>query len=86
MSRADLAELFQPSLDGIVAAISDQAKMSTTPVNVSNCTQLNFPPSHPSYQAVFLVGGFAVSPWLYTNLCDALKDDAIVVHRPDGYT
>jgi hypothetical protein len=37
-------------------------------------------------KSVWLVGGFASSPWLFTQLQERLAPDGIVVSRPDGQT
>lgn len=37
-------------------------------------------------KSVWLVGGFASSPWLFTQLQERLEPDGIVVSRPDGQT
>ena len=37
-------------------------------------------------KSVWLVGGFAASPWLFTQLQERLEPDGIVVSRPDGQT
>lgn len=37
-------------------------------------------------KSVWLVGGFASSPWLFSQLQERLGPDGIVVSRPDGQT
>ena len=37
-------------------------------------------------KSVWLVGGFASSPWLFSQLQERLTPDGIVVSRPDGQT
>lgn len=37
-------------------------------------------------KSVWLVGGFATSPWLFTQLQEQLEPHGIVVSRPDGQT
>jgi len=37
-------------------------------------------------KSVWLVGGFASSPWLFAQLQERLTPDGIVVSRPDGQT
>ena len=37
-------------------------------------------------KSVWLVGGFALSPWLFAQLQERLAPDGIVVSRPDGQT
>jgi hypothetical protein len=37
-------------------------------------------------KSVWLVGGFASSPWLFSQLQERLAPDGIVVSRPDGQT
>ena len=37
-------------------------------------------------KSVWLVGGFASSPWLFNQLQERLSPDGIVVSRPDGQT
>ena len=37
-------------------------------------------------KSVWLVGGFAASPWLFTQLQDRLSHHHVVVSRPDTQT
>ena len=37
-------------------------------------------------QSVWLVGGFAASPWLFTQLQERLKPLGVTVSRPDSQT
>jgi hypothetical protein len=39
-----------------------------------------------SCQSVWLVGGFAASPWLFTQLQERLTPMKITVSRPDNQT
>ncbi|KAI0704720.1 hypothetical protein C8Q76DRAFT_181174 [Earliella scabrosa] len=39
-----------------------------------------------SLSTVFLVGGFAASPWLYSSLKDKLNDLGLTLYRPDSHT
>ena len=40
----------------------------------------------PVYQAVYLVGGFAASPYLVSQIRERLSGGNIAVHVPDGQT
>ncbi|EKM53451.1 uncharacterized protein PHACADRAFT_148058 [Phanerochaete carnosa HHB-10118-sp] len=42
--------------------------------------------SSKAISTVFLVGGFASSPWLYVSLQRALKDSSIAVCRPENHS
>ncbi len=37
-------------------------------------------------KTVFLVGGFAASPWLYSSLKNELQSSGIALYRPDSHT
>ncbi|KAI1793701.1 hypothetical protein LXA43DRAFT_201572 [Ganoderma leucocontextum] len=40
----------------------------------------------PALSTVFLVGGFAASPWLYSSLKEKLKARGVALYRPDSHT
>ncbi|EIN07327.1 hypothetical protein PUNSTDRAFT_136012 [Punctularia strigosozonata HHB-11173 SS5] len=42
--------------------------------------------SHGLVKSVFLVGGFAASPWLLKSLQDHFSGDEVTISRPDGHT
>ncbi|PIL34583.1 hypothetical protein GSI_03362 [Ganoderma sinense ZZ0214-1] len=41
---------------------------------------------NPSLSTVFLVGGFAASPWLSSSLKQRLSDIGVTLYRPDSHT
>ena len=67
--RAEVADLFEPSIQAAVDSIKKQVTLSRGAV-----------------KAVWLVGGFAASPWLFSQLQERLKSLNIAVSRPDSQT
>ncbi|KAH7883408.1 hypothetical protein F5I97DRAFT_237833 [Phlebopus sp. FC_14] len=61
----DVAKLFEPSIQEIIAAFDQQRLAASMPIT-----------------SVFLVGGFAASDWLYTNLMSHMDSLNITFCRP----
>ncbi|KAI0629325.1 hypothetical protein C8Q77DRAFT_1220485 [Trametes polyzona] len=70
LSGPEMESFYQPSLDAIVSAVEEQERAAA---------------AH-RISTVFLVGGFAASPWLYTNLQRTLKTRGLSLSRPDSHT
>lgn len=70
LTGAEVADLFEPSIDATFKAIKRQIDATTG----------------GSIKSVFLVGGYAASPWLFSQLQERLKALKIVVSRPDTQT
>ncbi|KAI4525193.1 hypothetical protein EV122DRAFT_206731 [Schizophyllum commune] len=69
LTGAEVADLFEPSVQAAVDAIKGQIEASQGMI-----------------KSVWLVGGFAASPWLFTQLLERLAPFKIVVSRPDTQT
>ncbi|KAH9944812.1 hypothetical protein B0H21DRAFT_779339 [Amylocystis lapponica] len=69
LTGAEVADLFEPSIDAAVASIKAQIAASGGAV-----------------KSVWLVGGFAASPWLFSQLQERLAPLHITVSRPDSQT
>ena len=67
--RAEVADLFEPSIQAAVDSIKKQVTLSRGAV-----------------KAVWLVGGFAASPWLFAQLQKRLAPMGVTVNRPDSQT
>ncbi|KAI0750429.1 hypothetical protein C8Q74DRAFT_1394251 [Fomes fomentarius] len=65
-----MVSFFQPSLDAIIKAVKSQRNSASASV--------------PS--TVFLVGGFAANPWLYSSLRSKLNKLGFTLYRPDSHT
>jgi tRNA A37 threonylcarbamoyltransferase TsaD len=84
--REDIEKLFQPSLRAILTAIEEQQKQTDVPIKV-NIRDV-FPLADVdciTLQAVFLVGGFAASDYLFTKVQEQLQPYNYRVSRPDGH-
>ncbi|KIL57122.1 hypothetical protein M378DRAFT_420144 [Amanita muscaria Koide BX008] len=66
---AEVANLFEPSVDAAVRAIKAQIDASKGMI-----------------RSVFLVGGYAASPWLFGQLKERLAPYRVIVSRPDSQT
>ncbi|KAH8118006.1 hypothetical protein DFH11DRAFT_871160 [Phellopilus nigrolimitatus] len=69
LTGAEVAELFEPSIQAAVSSIRKQIETSRGAV-----------------KAVWLVGGFAASPWLFSQLQARLAPLGVTVNRPDTQT
>ncbi|KAF8440445.1 hypothetical protein L210DRAFT_3612339 [Boletus edulis BED1] len=69
LTGAEVAELFEPSIQAAVASIKAQVVASQGMI-----------------KSVWLVGGFAASPWLFAQLQERLMPMKITVSRPDNQT
>jgi hypothetical protein len=86
--RSDVAEFFQPSIDCIVEAVLEQKKSAHKTISVSLYTSFfiyRFPNHLLHCQHVVLVGGFAASDWLFTNVYEKLTSHGLNVFRPDNH-
>ena len=88
--RDEMVSFFRPSLDAIVKVVKLQCQRASRPLLVRS--SLTIPLYgiliHHAiyYQTVFLVGGFAASPWLYSNLKRELGELGLTLYRPDSHT
>lgn len=71
LAGKDVASLFQPAIDAIVDAVREQQQAA--PIT-----------SRPTM--ALLVGGFAASPWLFSNLQASLSQMGVSIARPDRHT
>ncbi|TFL04077.1 hypothetical protein BDV98DRAFT_502736 [Pterulicium gracile] len=69
LTGAEVAELFEPSVEAAVSAIKTQLDSSRGVI-----------------KSVWLVGGFAASPWLFSQLQERLAPFDVIVSRPDNQT
>ncbi|KIJ67005.1 hypothetical protein HYDPIDRAFT_85209 [Hydnomerulius pinastri MD-312] len=69
LTGAEVAALFEPSVQAAVASIKAQVEASQGMI-----------------KSVWLVGGFAASPWLFSQLVERLAPMKITVSRPDNQT
>jgi hypothetical protein len=83
----EVADLFMPSLEAAVASIRAQidasggiVKVSLPKFFISIVSKLYF------CQSVWLVGGFAASPFLFKQLQERLTPLNVTVSRPDSQT
>ncbi|KIM84081.1 hypothetical protein PILCRDRAFT_96828 [Piloderma croceum F 1598] len=74
LTGAEVAEFFEPSIEAAVASIRSQIEASQGVVIAH------------VYQSVWLVGGFAASPWLFSQLQERLAPLKVAVSRPDSQT
>lgn len=77
---------YRPSLEAIVEAIQKQRQTATGPISVRVYTSYTHVAQLTIAQTIFLVGGFAASPWLYNNLQQVVKPLGLTVCRPDTHT
>ena len=88
--RDEMVSFFRPSLDAIVKVVQSQRQRANRPLSVRLCLRILFCKvfiHHVTYyQNVFLVGGFAASPWLYSNLKRELAQLGLTLFRPDSHT
>ena len=86
--RTDIAQFFQPSVDCIVKAVLEQKKSAHRTISVSLYSSFYkylFPIHLLYFQHVVLVGGFAASDWLFSNVCELLTPLGLNVVRPENY-
>ncbi|OBZ72247.1 hypothetical protein A0H81_07926 [Grifola frondosa] len=69
LTGAEVAALFEPSIEAAIASIKSQIDASAGVV-----------------KSVWLVGGFAASPWLFSQLQERLAPLHVTVSRPDTQT
>ncbi|KAJ3480295.1 hypothetical protein NLI96_g8449 [Meripilus lineatus] len=69
LTGAEVAALFEPSIEAAVASIKAQIEASGGQI-----------------KSVWLVGGFAASPWLFSQLQEHLSPFGVAVSRPDTQT
>ena len=88
--RTDVAQFFQPSIDCIVKGVIEQKNNAHKMISVSLYTTI-FKYRVPIgnlllyFQHVILVGGFAASDWLFTELNESLTPLGLNVVRPGNY-
>ncbi|KAH9946441.1 hypothetical protein B0H21DRAFT_693711 [Amylocystis lapponica] len=74
LSGADVASLFEPSVLAITEALQKQLEAAPSTSTASGLVM------------VFLVGGFAASPWLFSRLREACGQRGLNLSRPDTHT
>ena len=83
--RNEVADFFEPSIEAAVASIRAQIAASGGLIKVDDITC-----SREAYltsgQSVWLVGGFAASPWLFSQLQERLAPLNVTINRPDTQT
>ena len=84
--RVEVAELFEPSIEAAVASIRAQIEASQGVVRVRSFSPVLAEMITDVYQSVWLVGGFAASPWLFSQLQERLAPLRVTVSRPDSQT
>ena len=78
--RGEVAKFFEPSIQSTVDSIRDNFKRRL-PTDL-----IRLPLSTNYEQTVFLVGGFATSPWLSEQLQKRLSDLRFQFCKPDEHT
>ncbi|CCM04625.1 uncharacterized protein FIBRA_06809 [Fibroporia radiculosa] len=71
LAGSEVASFFQPSIEAIIDAVQKQRQEA---------------PSSTPLRTVFLVGGFAASPWLFSQLNLSLQTLGLNLSRPDRHT
>jgi hypothetical protein len=79
-----VATLFEPSIRATIQAIDKQLREAQTPVAVRPLIRPAESLRHTCVKAVLLVGGFAASQWLFSNLRDYVEGRGLQFLRPDG--
>ena len=79
-----MAKFFQPTVTAISQAVLRQRTQAKPNVSVSILPEV-WSHALTKLQCVFLVGGFAASPFLYTQLCESLEPLRFEVCRPDSH-
>ena len=82
-----MASFFRPAVISILRVIRSQRDGARTTPSVSGhyyCPEVDCLRLLP--QTVFLVGGFAANPWLYSSLKKELESSGMTLYRPDSHT
>lgn len=82
----EVAELFEPSIKATIDAVKAQIEEAPHPINVRCLPLLQVCRSTHISQAVYLVGGFAASPYLISTLKQRLASSGVTVSVPDAQT
>ena len=89
VSRSDVAQFFQLSIDCIVKAVLEQKNSAHKTISVSlvTCYSLNigFQTIFFIFQHVVLVGGFAASDWLFSRVYELLTPLGLNIVRPENH-
>ena len=80
-----MADFFEPSIEAAVASIKAQIEVSKGIVKVY-CFLSRTNRTLTIYKSVWLVGGFAASPWLFSQLQERLAPLNVTINRPDSQT
>ena len=76
---------FEPSIAAIQEAIQEQSAVAHIRITVRDSRFSCCPGYANSLKSVLLVGGFAASPWLFSNLQRRLQGKGLRFYRPDGH-
>jgi len=82
---SDVAMFFEPSVECIVKSVLDQCKVAHPLISVRISVFLVTLCPEPTFQHVVLVGGFAASDWLFTQICDKLLPHGLNIIRPENH-
>ncbi|KAI6030475.1 hypothetical protein F5J12DRAFT_294005 [Pisolithus orientalis] len=85
LSGQDVAKLFQPSVEGIIATFEAQRKAASMPISVIPSRPLLSQDLLRVLQCVFLVKSFAASDWLHSSLSEYMSSLGITFCRPDQH-
>jgi tRNA A37 threonylcarbamoyltransferase TsaD len=85
--RSDVASFFEPSIIAIQQAIREQIAAARVPITVCVhfCSPIDDDIQIDDSKSVLLVGGFAASNWLFSNLQTHLGSEGFQFCRPDGH-
>ena len=88
VSRSDVAQFFQLSIDCVVKAVLEQKNTAHKTISVSLYVSffIYWFPNHLLYfQHVVLVGGFAASDWLFSEVYELLAPLGLKIFRPENH-
>ena len=88
VSRTDVAQFFQLSIDCVVKAVLEQKKIAHKTISVSvyvSFFKYGFPNHLLCFQHVVLVGGFAASDWLFSEIYELLTPLGLKIFRPENH-
>ena len=88
VSRSDVAQFFQLSIDCIIKAVLEEKKTAHKTISVSlyvSFFKYRFPNHLLYFQHVVLVGGFAASDWLFSKVYELLTPLGLNIVRPENH-
>ena len=88
--RTDVAQFFQLSIDCIVKAVLEQKNNAHKTISVSvtfmcHIFKYRFQNNLLYFQHVVLVGGFAASDWLFSEVYNSLTLHGLNIFRPEHH-